>query len=140
VKGPKVDIIVDTKGKTANITFNFKDKSYKYITIYRDFGTDEIYFGKIWKNRDSVMKYYREFVMKYYVDIEYMLDKLEEFATLLGKDINQSFGGGFISQTFSDPFLDTTLLYNDRGLLKVKIGISKDIDKDNILVRIKNVC
>ncbi len=123
-------ICSSTKGNTAEILFSFEDSSRqsgcRYVHIYRDFESEEIYFDRHFKDR--------EFVMKYYDDIKEYFDILEEFDGLLGFNIG-GFSDSRCNQKFSDGFMKVKLVYDNRANVSIDISIIDTEDPDDIYNR-----
>lgn len=115
----------NTKGTTAEIGFIFAD-SNKSLHIYRDFDSEEIYFDKF--NQD------RDFVIKYYDDIDVYFNTLEVFSKLLACDINKHDSPN-CEQIFSDSFMKIKLIYDNKGCMYTDISIVESEDPNNIFNR-----
>ncbi len=114
--------------KRSELTIHFEDKSRNignYISLYKDFDSDEIYFS------DYGLKD-RDFVTKYISEIYGIFAILEEYGTLFPfKDGARK----SIGQQFSDGVLDVKVVLDYFGRVSDTITPSESTDPDKLYTR-----
>lgn len=127
---PCTNIMASSDGKTSNITFCFQNKnSYfgsEYLTICKDFDSDQIYFSQHQRTDKS-------FVEKHYDRISEHFAILEEFSELYQGGIGGS--GKGIGQTVTDGFFSLVIQSDSYGRTSIHTTLTQEEDKEKMYER-----
>ncbi len=124
------NVVATTEKETSKITFFYgMGKHPEKFTILKDFDDNDIYFSD-----DTIPD--KNFISKYYSEIMYIFDTLEEFAKLTNSDIgiaNENYN--LKPLILSDGFLTLTITIDMLGKVSTNISINSKEDRTGIYNR-----
>lgn len=126
-KGICSHVMTSCDEKTARITFCFitpeSRTGSKYLKVYRDVNSDQIYFDRHGSDKS--------FVEKHYDSINEYFDILEEYNALYTSGID----GKDINQIFTDGFFIIDIICTTFGKVEMITTLNEEIDKERIFTR-----
>lgn len=124
-----LNIRTESDGQTSEIVLEFSYKKsawgHYYLHICKDVDSDQIYFKDKMADKD--------FVARYYDQINEIFSVLEEFSNLYQRSIGRS--GIIQQQVFSDHLLKVALKYDAYGRTNIFIGVKEKADPQQIYKR-----